>query len=60
VIRHKILFNTRYQVSCDDRDFSEKDIGDPKKQVLDQKHRESFAPEKETLSLPIQERYLDR
>ena len=34
-------------------DFIEKDMGDYREQVLDQEHRESLAPEKEALSLPI-------
>jgi len=57
-VRYKILFNTRYQVLCDDRDFSKEDLGDPRGQVFDQEHRESLAPEEEALLLPIEERYL--
>jgi len=57
---HKILFNTRYQVSCDDRDFNEEDMRDPCKQVFDQEHRESLASEDEALSLSIEVIYLDR
>ena len=51
--RHKILFNTRYHVSCDDRDFSKEDLSDPRKKVLDQEHIESLAPEEKALSLII-------
>ena len=29
VWHHKILFNIRYQVSCDDQDFNDEDMGDP-------------------------------
>jgi len=60
VWRHKILFNIRYQVSCDDRDFNKEDMGDPRGQILDQENRESLAAEEVTLSLPIEQRYLDR
>jgi len=35
-------------------------MGDPREQVLDQEHRKSLAPEEDALSLPIEERYLDR
>ena len=54
------MFNTRYQISCDDQDFNEKDMRDPRKLVLDQEHRESLTREDEVLSLSIEERYLDR
>jgi len=60
VWHHKILFNTRYQVSCDDQDFSEEDMGDTREKVLDKKHRESLALEKDALSFPIEEMYLNR
>jgi len=54
------LFNIRYQVSCDDQDFNKEDMGDHRGQVLDQENRESPAPEEAALSLPIEQRYLDR
>ena len=54
------LFNTRYQVSCDDRDFNEEDMRGPRGQVLDQEHRESLAPEEQDLLLSIEEKYLDQ
>jgi len=60
VWRHNILFNIRYQVSCDKWDFNEEDMEDPWKQVFDQEHRESLVPEEEILLLSIEERYLDR
>jgi len=56
---HKIFFNIRYQVSYDDQDFSKEDLTYPRGQVLAQQHRESLAPEEETLSLLIEEKYLD-
>jgi len=30
---HKILFNTKYQVSCDVGDFSKENLGDPRGEV---------------------------
>ena len=49
-----------FLTSYDDWDFSEEDIRDLWKQVFDQEHRESLALEEEILSLPIEEKYLDR
>jgi len=53
------MFNTRYQVLCNDQDFSEENLRDLRGQVFDQENRESFAPKEEALSLLIEEMYLD-
>jgi len=34
VWRHKILFNTRYKVQCDDLDFCKEYVGDPRSKYL--------------------------
>ena len=38
VWRHKILFNIRYKVSFDDRDFRKEDMRDPREQVPDKEY----------------------
>jgi len=56
----KILFNIRYKIPCDDRDFRKEDIRDSREQVLDKEHWKLLAPKEETLSLLIEERNFDQ
>jgi len=55
VWRHQILFNTRYQESCDDRNFRKKNLRNPREQIFDEFHQEPLASQEKALPLLVEE-----
>ena len=43
--RYQVLFDTRHQVLCNVLDFHKEDLGDPREEVSNRKHRVSTAYE---------------
>jgi len=59
-LRHRILFDTGSEISCNYIDFRREDLRDPREQVSDEKHQESIASQEEALPLPVEKRDFHR